>query len=271
MTKSLGEKWLKLCDDFISDEVVCIGQELINGCTPSWPVFVEGYASGNFGLEVRFRVICGHGNFHNYRVVLQSPTRANTARPGTMKFPDTQFPVVNPLNMKGCLMFVLIRQPVENIYRMLFPRIPSTVRIEGLQMTDQINCPCWKFGKDSLIVPNPSIEGFPVRLGEGNGFAHIDRELNPARSGLSRDPRQPKDQIIQNRAQFADASGHRITQSGGDFAVDNKPEANYLIGSFRLLLGDYAIRFGVKESPTFKFEILDISPSRTCLNTFNHH
>jgi hypothetical protein len=259
----LGKEWFKLCDDFISHETVYIDQEWINRSTKGGPVLVEGYMRGDFDFKVICRLICRHGDFQDYRVVLQGVRRINVCWPCNMA--KREAITVNPGNMEGHLMFVLIRELIQNIDNVLGASIPSLVRIEGLQLANEVNCPCWELRQDSLIVPSPCVEGFDLWTGRRVG--QIDRKLDTARGAFPCDLGQSEDDIVKDRPQFANTGGDRTAKLCGDLLEDHESIPNYFVRSFRLLLGDYSVRMGTEECSAFKFEVLDVFPG--CIESFS--
>ncbi len=60
-TKTSPEKFLKLGDGFVSDEGVHLDEQWLNWNATSWPIFIEGYVNGCFGIEVRYSLIAREG------------------------------------------------------------------------------------------------------------------------------------------------------------------------------------------------------------------
>lgn len=266
--KLCRKEWLKVSDDFISNETVYIDQEFIDRSAKCGSVFIKGYMRGDFELKITCRVTCRHGYFHEYRVVLQRLPGLNAKWACGGKMADKRVTIVNPGNMEGHLMFVLIRELIQDIDNVAGTNIPSLVRIEGLQLADQVNCFCWELRQDSLVVPNPRVESSDSWFGDGRRLGHVDRKLDATLRALSHDLGQSVDDVVEDGSQFGNAAGDRTAKACGNLAENHESIAKYLIGSFRLLLGDYSVRLGVKESPASKFEVLDVAPG--CIESVPH-
>ncbi len=262
MTKSLGKEWFKLGDDFISDKIVSIDNELVNSDVGGGAVIVESYTRNHLDFEVLYRLRCRHGAFQEYRAILQGGWRAYPARPLQRNAPERKFITVDPCYMEGHLMFVLIRKPVQDIDRVAGPHLRSLVRVEGLQTTDQIHCACWKLGQHRVVIPNPSIKGSRLGCSCRGVLRQVDRELDPTRLPFSANLRQTPNQVIQRCSQFAQTTYDGDAQSGRNLTVHDKFIANSLVSPLRLFLADYSVRFGVKEPLGFQIEVFDVLPRR---------
>lgn len=256
----LRKEWFKLCEDFVSNEIVHIDKELVNRSTGSRAILVESYIGHRTNLEVLCRLTCRHNHFEDYRIVLKNLadlkgcSAANGQGARKMERPI----LINPANFEGHLVFVLIRELVQNVDRMAGADLASIVRIEGLQMMNQIKCSCWELRQDCLIDPNPFLESSFLQV-EG-GFGQIDGKINSTRRAGSSDLRKPPYQIVENGSQFGDAATNRNTQINRNPTKHYESVANYLVDSFWLFLADYSIRFATKETSGFQFEILNVAP-----------
>ncbi len=259
MPKSLGEKWLKLCDDFISNEVVHIDKELVNRSATGRAVLVESYVTRNFKFNVLTRLTCRHGHSHNYRVMFEHLEGSLRGRGLDNKSLETSLKIIiNPGNFEGHLMFVLIRDFVQAINRVRGEPLSSIVSIEWLQLSNQINCPCWELRQDGVMIANPGIESLGLwRDGE---FCTVNGKFNPARRAFPDYLGKTPYQVIQNRTKFSDTGSDRCSQVRRDILQHNESITNYLGFSINLFLADYSVRMALEKPVGFNVEILDVLP-----------
>ena len=161
MSRLRRKKWLKLCDDFISNKVVHLDKELINTNVGTGPIFIEGYTGKGFGLLSICRLTCRHGHFGEYTIMVKYSgdvwTGIHDDSHPTIFLESKKAPLIEASNLQGLPMFILIRKFIQDVDRVSSASLPSLIRIEGLKTSNQITCPCWEPRQNTLVVPNPVI------------------------------------------------------------------------------------------------------------------
>src|SRR5207245_10822459 len=110
----LREDWLKLGDDFISDKLVKIDQEVTSDLPPSRSSYVEGYINGEFDLCIWFNAAFGDSAPCEFRAILYDAPSSDTGR--LLQVITSQGDtMIHAAHQVGSPMFVGIPQSVEDV------------------------------------------------------------------------------------------------------------------------------------------------------------
>ena len=248
MTVEIGtqsEEWLKLGDDFVTHKVVHLDEEFVGKMPSRWPIFVEGYLNGYFGLEVHWKVAVGERYSFQFLAVFDgSCSQRACAR--SLPRGDNVEHVVDSGDIEGQVMLFFDREPVKDVENVSFRVMPSLVR---LKMLDKVYDLCTEAFLQSGEIFSPLLALVTREKVESKLTAGV---LPPT---LSKAPNE----VIENRAQIVDSISGNDSESQWWFPF-NLEQGRPLVEAVKLFWGDYTVRVGFEKRLGLAFELLDVLP-----------
>lgn len=243
-----GKKWLQLCDDFVSDEIVQLEEECAGNHSASEFPYIESYINREFGLEVTYRLSVGERYFCDFRTIVGCPS-ANAASSNThISLRRQANTSLNSSNENGEPMFVVVPQSVKDIQNVLFVSIPSIVRLEVLNYGLGFS---WDFFEVTRL--------FIGKINEA-ARADIDRESKSTIGSRIMDLPQIPDDVIKCSSEVMDSISHNESKSGGGLPIYLKTIGDHIARNILIFLGNHTVRLCFKEEFGFSFELLDVFP-----------
>lgn len=244
---SRRKEWRKLLDDFISNEIVQVEEELAGDSPSSWPVFIKSYIDLEYGFEFGYRLQIRHGEIHDFRAIIScactDSTRTNvyssaspyTETKATLKASDN----------RGGLMFVIVPESIKDVHLMTLRVIPSIVRLEILNKGLSINRKALEGIQNFHLKPLFFDANWKSKL----AFRRFATNL----------PKVP-DKIIEGRPEIMNSVSSEETKPNGRLPIDLKAVAQDITTRLRVYLGNHTIRVCFKEGVSFTYELLYVFP-----------
>lgn len=247
-TKKLDKEWLKLCDDFISNEIVQREEECAGNHSASEFPYIQSYINREFGLEITYRLSIGEGYFCDFRTIVGCPSTNVTSSNTHSSLRRQANTSLNSSNENGEHMFVVVPQSVEDIQNVLFVSIPSIIRLEVLNYGLGFS---WDFFEVTRLFIGKINEALRV---------DIDREskstIGSRIMGLTKVP----DDVIESSPKIMNSISHYEAKSIRWLPIYLETIGNYISRNILVFLGNHTVRVCFKEGFGFSLELLDVFP-----------
>lgn len=240
MVSLLQSKWFKLCDDFVSNEIVQFHEQVLGRFGLS--DFLKSYIEHEMNLEALYLLQVRRGKCHNFRVILQPifPTVSDTVNAFNCPTSVTECAKTCRAQEYRHLMFVPTREVTNDMQRMCICFVPSIVRLESTDQLSDIQGDLPYETRHSLFLK--------ARL------ADKDRKLMLG----TRPP-----QIIQNGIQIMDNISSNKSQMNGNTLNYFESVARHVFIPFNMNVSDGLIWIQRKKVAGLSVKVLDVFPCPT--------